>query len=110
MDNNIIPKLSISSNKIPNCISIALFLSKQGIQCKTIDTYSSVQYQNRMHIEKGCDIQFISFPKNIKFQNVWNILQNTYGLNCGHLDIPGTYNGCIYNYFQSYKCPYNNSI
>lgn len=57
-------------------------------------------------IESGCQIKFGShhpYQINLLF---WLKLKEAFQLECAHLEVEGKYKGCIYDYFDSSKCPH----
>ena len=104
------PTLSISSKKIKDCSTVINILKKQGIISQVNHNVSIIDETNNnknIIIENGCNIKFITFPKNQSLQSIWEVLRKKYNLTCAHLEVPGKYTGCIYNYLNPPKCPIN---
>lgn len=99
------PTLSISSHKITDCSKVVNTLKKIGVISQVNHNTSIVKENNKFIIENGCNIKFIEFPKHLSLKNTWKILKNNHKLTCAHLEIPGKYTGCIYNYLRPTSCP-----
>ena len=91
--------ISVSSLEENHCKKLLEKFKKVGINCRTIETFSVVGGK----IENGCMVTF-GYPYNNKenIKTIWNIMKDDY--NCGHLEIGGVYNGCVYNYIKSDFC------
>ena len=93
--------LSVSNDKHSNCNHIIKKMLKLGINCRVMESVSVVEN----NIEKGCVITVDPeyYDKN-KLRNFWCKLKgNDY--TCANLTIPGTFDGCIYNYINCDYCP-----
>ena len=99
------PILSISSYKITNCSEVVNTLKNLGIISQVNHNISIVKNNDKFITENGCNIKFIEFPKNQSLKNTWEILKINHELTCAHLEIPGKYTGCIYNYLRPSSCP-----
>lgn len=93
--------LSLSNKKHTNCDHIIQKMLKLGINCRVIETVSVVEN----NIENGCLITVDPeyYDKN-KLKNLWNTIKaNDY--QCCNISIPGTFDGCIFNYVNADFCP-----
>lgn len=93
--------LSVSNSTHNNCNHILDKMLHLGINCRVIETISVVNDK----FEKGCLITIDPeyYDKN-KLRNFWCKLKgNDY--TCANLTIPGTFDGCIYNYINCDYCP-----
>jgi hypothetical protein len=91
--------LSVSRKEKLDCEELAKYLSKCNISTSISSNISTTP-----DIEYGCRLeQSISSKQEIR--NMWDLIKNKYGFKCAHLKVTGVYDGCIYNYLASNKCP-----
>ena len=93
--------LSVSNNKHNNCHHIIKKMLNLKINCRVIDTVSVVNN----NIENGCLITIDpEYYDKKKLKSLWtNLKENDY--QCCNLNIPGIFDGCIYNYINCDYCP-----
>ncbi|ALH23413.1 hypothetical protein ceV_507 [Chrysochromulina ericina virus CeV-01B] len=95
--------ISISHQNI-NCNDIINKLYKCNIESRVIETTSV--FKNS--IEKGCLVTLpVEYSDQKLLSKVWNEINNN--LNCAHIKIGSSYDGCILNYLN-YKDKYYNNI
>ena len=99
------PILSISSKNITDCSNVIKTLKKLNIIAQVNHNKSIVKENNKLIIENGCNIKFIELQKNLTLKKTWEILKKNHCLNCAHLEIPGKFSGCIYNFIRPSNCP-----
>lgn len=106
-DNLTTSVLSISSNKINDCNDVVDSLIKVGVICSVTPNKSICCNDKKCWVENGCIITLSGLnPKKIE-DKVWKPLKTQYNLNCAHLEIKGSYIGCILNYLAPSQCNFN---
>ena len=56
-------------------------------------------------IETGCNILLPYINKQSLKEDIWEPLQKRHNFKCAHLNVPGTYSGCIYDFIMKTNCP-----
>lgn len=98
-----------------NYHSVTLSVSNKHLQCKHIINYlhhcniiASVTENKSITpsgIENGCNILLPYVNKQTLKENIWEPLQRRHNLTCAHVNVPGTYSGCIYDFIMKTNCP-----
>ena len=93
--------LSVSNNKHFDCNHVINKMLALGINCRVIQTTSVVDNS----IEKGCLITIDpEYYDKKKLKKFWYDFKGS-DYQCANLNIPGTFDGCIYNYINCDFCP-----
>jgi len=101
MNINISSTLSVSRQERLNCEKMAEFLGKQGILTLVKSNISTLPRK-----EYGCQLtQSIHSKDEIKY--IWEAVRDKYGLNCAHLSIGNSFDGCILDYLAETRCKGN---
>ena len=95
-------KITISNTNL-NCDNVLDKLQKLGYTHVNIIKGRSLVDGN---IENSCELTFpISFSHSKEdVNNLWNVLKNNYKLTCCHLNISGSYAGCILDWLSESLC------
>lgn len=96
--------LSVSSPKL-NCSDIAIFLKKSKIMGNVTSNKSIICKDETCTMEHGCSILLNYINKNSLENDVWKPIKKENNLTCAHLNIPGLYSGCIYDFIRDTNCP-----
>ena len=96
--------LSISSPNL-KCSEIAMYLKKSKIMGNVTSNNSIICQGKTCTLEHGCSILLNQISKNSLENNVWKPIKKDNKLNCGHLNIPGSFSGCIYDFIRDTDCP-----
>lgn len=93
--------LSVSNDKHSNCDHIIKKMLKLGINCRVMESVSVVEN----NIEKGCVITLDpEYYDKKKLKKLWNCIKGD-DYECCNICIPGTFDGCIFNYVNVDFCP-----
>ena len=93
--------LSNNFNNFNHCNEIIKKLMKYNINCRTIETKSIVDN----NIEHGCLVTIgDKYNSKREVKKVWQIINSHDDYTCAHLNINGTFDGCILNYINAYYC------
>jgi len=98
-----------------NYHSVTLSVSNKNLNCKTIINYlkhfeimASVTENKSITPdgqETGCNILLPYVNKQQLKQKIWEPLKQRHNLTCAHVDVPGTFSGCIYDFIMDTNCP-----
>ena len=98
-----------------NYHSVTLSVSNENLNCETILKYlkqnnimASITKNKSITpdgIENGCNILLPYVNKKSLKNDIWYPLQKQHNLKCAHLNVPGTYSGCIYDFIMNTNCP-----
>ena len=97
--------MSISRRNL-TCDEIVLMLQKAKVYSYVVPTKSVINYGSEYMIENGCQIHLFNQTKP-EIESLWNKIKTKNDLQCAHLMIPNTFNGCVYDYLSKSKCPGN---
>lgn len=93
--------LSVSGPRIDNCNEIVRIMQQLGISGDVTPNISVLgDTKTSYRIENGCRI-IMGDGWNKKF---WETLQRNYDLGCAHIDVPGRFNGCVYDWTRQSDC------
>jgi len=93
------------SGKTLECESVVATLAKCGIDCNVSKNVSIVGGK----IEPGCMITK-TFNQEKEIQNLWSTCRRTFDLKCAHLNIAGSYDGCVWGFVEKKECPASESF
>ena len=92
--------LSVSNKKL-NCNNIINYLKHINIMASVTENKSITPDG----IENGCNILLPYVNKDTLQYQIWEPLKRRHNLSCAHLNVPGTYSGCIYDFIMKTNCP-----
>ena len=99
--------LQIASSTIPSHRVLAEFLCSIGISATVVESTTVMRNTKKLWLEPGCNITIHGLKTELLEQKLWNPLKKEYNLQCGFLDIPGRYKGCIVNFIRPSLCSCN---
>jgi len=96
--------LSISSANL-KCSEIAMYLKKIKIMGNVTSNKSIICQGDTCTMEHGCSILLNQIDKKSLENQVWKPIKKNNNLTCAHLNIPGLFSGCIYDFIRDTNCP-----
>jgi hypothetical protein len=91
--------MSISKRGSLSCEEVAGALWKSGVIADVSENIST-----RPWIEEGCRITMEGRSK-AAIAEAWFAVKGPFALSCAHLNIAGTYQGCIHDFLRPSVCP-----
>ena len=83
-----------------NCDAIVQALSKCGIDA---DGTKNITMRDGRQ-EDGCRI-VMDVESKESISKAWSAIKRPFGLNCAHLNLSASYQGCIYDFLRPSFCP-----
>jgi len=94
--------LSVSKREGIDCAELARQMGRAGICVRVTPNVSTLPW-----IEQGCALTFECGSKQ-DIGAAWEVARTSAGLRCAHLNIQGTFQGCVRDFLRPSACPGKN--
>ena len=91
--------LSVSKREGLDCTELARQMWRAGIRARITPNISTLPW-----LEPGCAVTFESRSKQA-IRDAWEVARTSAGLRCAHLNIQGTFQGCVHDFLRPSACP-----